>query len=149
MIKASELRIGNFISDDDGVLAKIIGFAPFDHSVRCDEYEGCKLLVDCYHANGSRRAGCETDSPECNPIHLTPEWLERCGGEKCIGTPFYEIDLKQNIGQIAINPDNGMVWLKHHRNESTSINPMSGLNYLHQLQNLYYALTGEELKIKN
>lgn len=150
MIKASELRIGNFISDDDGVLAKIIGFAPFDHSDRCDEEEGCKLLVDCYHANGSRRSGCETNSPECKPIPLTPEWMERCGGKKNKGTPFYCIDMPSNIGEIHINPDNGIIWLRHHSNEYTALNPYSGSAeyFLHQLQNLYHALTGEELQIK-
>ncbi|WP_157845061.1 hypothetical protein [Chryseobacterium indologenes] len=31
MKEPQELRLGNWIYDDDGILCKIIGFQPFDH----------------------------------------------------------------------------------------------------------------------
>jgi hypothetical protein len=136
MIKARELRIGNFISDDDGVLAKVIGFMPFEHSIRCDEEEGCQLLVDCYHANGSRRSGCATDSPVCNPIPLTPEWLERCGFGNEDGSTLWDNGI---ITIFDYNENN--IYSFHYQSKKASI------EYLHQLQNLYHALTGEELII--
>lgn len=156
MIKASELRIGNYISDDDGVLAKVIGFAPFDHSIRCDEEEGCKLLIDCYHTNGSRRSGCETDSPECDPIPLTPEWLERFGFEKKMFT--YPGDPKTESVEAYVKGRFVIRWIDIGTNASykaewfpwpQSHNLLPGdINYVHQLQNNYYYWTnGEELAI--
>ena len=144
MIKVKELRIGNFISDDEGVLSKVTGFAPFEHSVRCDEEEGCHILVDCYHANGSRRTGRETDSPECNPIPLTPEWLERCGLE--YKEPHYikrPLSISKNFYRDGSGSYNGFV-LRHKFEDCMQV---LVINYVHQLQNLYFALTGEELTI--
>lgn len=142
MINPKDLRIGNFICDDEGVLAKIIGFAPFDHSIRCDEEEGCKLLVDCYHANGARRSGCETDSPECNPIPLTLEWLERMGFKKVpngvgllVLEGYVEISSLFTGFPLTLGIDGSRM-------------PLHQVKYVHQLQNLYFALTGEDLEIK-
>lgn len=157
MIKASELRIGNIISDDEGVLAKVTGFAPYGHSVRCDEDEGCLLLVDCYHANGSRRTGCETDSPECNPIPLAPEWLERCGFEKTMYV--YPGDPKIEAVEAFIKGAFIIRWIDigsyasyrtEHIPYPQSRNIVPGdMHYVHQLQNNYFWWTnGEELQIK-
>lgn len=142
MIKVNELRIENFISDDEGVLAKVTGFAPLEHSVRCDEEEGCHLLVDCYLANGSMRTGCETDSPECEPIPLTPEWLQRCGLFENGSSYKGELRFK-GCGHLTIETiENGGLGYFAPFNKTIEI------KYLHQLQNLYFALTGEELKIE-
>lgn len=156
MIKASDLRIGNFISDDEGVLAKVTGFNPFEHSIRCDEPEGCHILVDCYHTNGARRTGCETDSPECNPIPLTPEWLERCG--------FVEEKKGFNICYKRVDSEGySLDFLLLWRHEQSAYYELGRehdgylelytqnkhkILHLHHLQNLYYALTGEELNVK-
>lgn len=77
-----ELRIGNYIMDDEGLLSKVVGFAPYDHSVRCDEKEGCQIKIDFWDAKGELNKGWAVDSPECNPIPISPEWLGRCGFEK-------------------------------------------------------------------
>jgi hypothetical protein len=126
MIKASELRIGNVIWDDTHNKVKFV-----THRVISDLASHAEPLP-------------------YSPVSLTPEWLEKCGGTKLPHSPFYEIDMPINIGQIHINPGNGMIWLKHHANESTALNPYSGNAgyYLHLLQNLFFALTGEELTIK-
>lgn len=124
MIKASELRQGNILS-----------------------YSGKEIVIDIEILYSLFVDGSLIPD-KLSPIILTPEWLERCGATKCKGTPFYEIDMLSNIGQIHINPNNGMIWLRHHRNETTAINPHSETQYyLHQLQNLYFALTGNELSI--
>lgn len=129
MIKTNELRIGNLIFDDDGSIAKVIGLKPYEHSVRCDEEEGCDILIDIHGADGKVRRGYAIESPECNPIPLTPEWLQRCGFKfaPSIGYYVYELLNKpQGIDNIKVG---------------------SGV-YLHHLQNLYFALTGEELNVK-
>lgn len=64
------------------------------------------------------------------PIPLTPEILEKCGFEKCsCGGWKHGIHISKY--------DNGKLYYK------TVI-----IKYLHQLQNLYFALTGEELTFK-
>ena len=77
-------------------------------------------------------------STDLKPIPLTEEWLIKFGGDCTImeGYPvyflnpfsieFYELECVFHIG-----------------NSSTTI------KYVHQLQNIYFALTGEELTIKN
>lgn len=158
MINVKELRIGNFIMDDDGMLAKINGFNPFDHSIRCDEAEGCVICIDVYHELTSKwMMGREADSPECNPIPLTPEWLERCG--------FLQMEYKYYDGSTAeafvqkgkryiirsmdfkdVSPYYAMAYFPYAQSQNSI---PSELRYVHQLQNLYFALTGEELTINN
>lgn len=68
------------------------------------------------------------------PIPLTPEILEKCGFVHTVGNNYETINFR--------------VWL-----ESTGTyifferKIRLRLDYLHQLQNLYYALTNTELKI--
>jgi hypothetical protein len=74
--------------------------------------------------------GCESEDFE--PILLTEEWLERFG--------FEEVDKKLFIHQLlplSIKKSIGF-YMTNVTNE---------INSVHQLQNLYFALTGEELKL--
>lgn len=57
MIQASELRIGNYVFDDEGILSKINGMQPYGYSIRCDEEEGCELLIDLYPQDGTIKKG--------------------------------------------------------------------------------------------
>jgi hypothetical protein len=119
MIRVNELRVGNKLNRG-GVMVTIDGRSIFDIWSGSDEYR---------------------------PIPLTPEVLIKCGAEADDASRmWWEIDLKQNIGQIHINPSMGIIWLRHHRKPGFSMNPTS-IEYLHELQNLYYALTKEELNI--
>jgi len=76
------------------------------------------------------------DSECFQPIPLTEEWLLKFGFEKCLNQykkvtetkPFIILFLE---GQFQYDD------LRYRTN----------LQYVHQLQNLYFALTGEELKI--
>jgi hypothetical protein len=89
------------------------------------------------------RSGCETDSPECDPIPLTPEWVEKFGFVKDRGgwyLPGTEFSLTDNLFPCWLDR---MLWPGglpnfHH----------VALQYAHQLQNIFYSLTGEELKIE-
>lgn len=77
------------------------------------------------------------------PIPLTPEWLERCGFKRMNAgwindsgsLSFYDKDSETGNGVYKM--------------EYGTRNYAAGFLYLHQLQNLYFALTGEELEIKN
>jgi hypothetical protein len=72
------------------------------------------------------------------PILLTEEWLKKLGFEKY--TDGWYLDKGEYPKQITVSlfDDNGF----HLSYFKTPI------QYVHQLQNLYFALTGEELTIK-
>jgi len=75
---------------------------------------------------------------EYEPIPLTEEWLIKFGGVgvEMEGYPVYYI----NPFAIEFYEKECVV----HVGRSVEIK----INHVHQLQNLYFALTGEELKIK-
>jgi hypothetical protein len=85
------------------------------------------------------------DAPEtqlwCKPIPLSPEILEKFGFGKDISSQYggYLIKVKEGESIRIVNDESiGWHW------------PMNGYNrpitnYIHQLQNLIFALTGEEL----
>jgi hypothetical protein len=140
-LQASELRAGNIIQFDDGSADtvkvkylfenengwfvywnKIKGLSSFD--------QGDSLLVDFV------------------PIPLTPEILEKAGfkddiirGEDCLILIITNGIAKCELIFFQQNTS-GAVSLFHER-EIISGNAY----YLHQLQNLYFALTGEELPL--
>jgi len=68
---------------------------------------------------------------EIKPIPLTEEWLIKLGAKKD------KIDNTYYLSQLEIMLPNFFRY-------KTSI--ISRIDYVHQLQNLYFALTGEELK---
>ena len=86
-------------------------------------------IVDCYH------------SPESyDPILLTPEILKKIGF-KCADHTY--------MGGVVYYLKN-IQWVYREKGVCfVMVNgfPLSHIFYLHQLQNLYFALTGEELEI--
>lgn len=80
---------------------------------------------------------------EVEPIPLTAEWLERCGfkkGSSYIGIG-YHWDGPNEISIVEQNVDKEDTY-RLYGSEWTIGNDFK---YLHQLQNLYFSLTGEEL----
>lgn len=84
------------------------------------------------------------DWDEIEPIPLTEEWLLKFGFEKT-KHDFYDLKIPKGVSaKLTMN------------NSFNSFQVcQSGygfnveLNYVHQLQNLYFALVGKELTIKN
>lgn len=74
------------------------------------------------------------------PIPLTEEWLIRFGFEEVSKDTwhkesfFIEFDIQAGFG---FNIENNQ-----------GVHLLTGIEYVHELQNLYFALTGEELQIK-
>lgn len=123
-IKASELRIGNWVN------SKLVFHFP-ERVV----YRPTRILA--YHF--------QVNDEDCfHPIPLTPEILYKCGFVGVQGTLFlkdsFQIFFFENqISVSYFSPD-----IPAHK-----LQVYYGPNYsLHQLQNLYFALTGEELDIK-
>ena len=86
----------------------------------------------------------EYEIENIKPIPLTEEWLLKFGFERDVSDLIIEINNHSELSfdedlDCYLSIDNGHEW------NSTDIN----IKYVHQLQNLYFALTGEELTIKN
>lgn len=129
-MKVIELRIGNYIHLDPDYLKDVV------FKVITLEYYG--LILDSYDK------GCikySYSDYKIQPIKLTEEWLLNFGFEtsawdnystyrKMVGNNDYTIVfdeyLNTYVGDIKINE----------------------IKYVHQLQNLYFALTGKELNTK-
>jgi hypothetical protein len=126
-MKATELRIGNLVKYNDGGIFKVIGIYNFGLDVE-DDIESTYMEYENF-----------------SPIPLTEEWLLKFGFEinrqtkegnniwRCYSEEgFFEVE---QIGSSFFLDDNNCYGTK--------------INYVHQLQNLYFALTGEELKSNN
>lgn len=129
MINVTELRVGNIVlytqDNDELPVLKIDG----DSKTICLD-----LLLGL---------NMDVNEQDIQPIPLTPEWLERCGFEKVTkGIGLSVLDGYVKISSLFT----GMpLTLDIDGNRM----PLHGIKYLHQLQNLYFALTDEELQIKN
>ena len=124
-MKAQELRIGNWVQGK-------VSFPP---------YEGVKLL---HQVNSMMIRDCEhyKDNWSCEPIPLTPEILEKCGFEWSIyHQAFHKIGFVFDLSERHVRG----YYLHISRNNSVIICPE--ILHLHKLQNLIYALTGEELEL--
>ncbi len=80
----------------------------------------------------------------CEPIPLTEEWLTKFGFHKTAEDDFDKTF--GDIDQISIRSNKLYVTDKF----GVYLNPkrIAIIQYVHQLQNLYFALTSEELTIK-
>ena len=123
-MRSNELRIGNWVWND----------------VQKMPYQVDGNLIGLYHCR--EKAGVEI----ClSPVLLTEEWLMKLNFTKApdMNEVTYDYDnwnkifyrvFRFNLGCFYWSEDSRDIWVK--------------LEYVHQLQNLYFALTGEELTIK-
>lgn len=159
MIKPQELRIGNLVTDEFYDSCKTI------IEVESINKKGINLLIE---DDGDLPELAEMwVSPEftfdkLHPIPLTEEWLIKFGAKNCgewglsillddenytetyllIDNPswdtntFYEVDYGTSKKMHSINA------------ETDELKTIAIIQYVHQLQNLVFSLTGEELTIK-
>ena len=73
---------------------------------------------------------------EVKPIPLTEEWLLKLGFEYDKTMPFLLCK-----GAFNINTENHNIWQYGHK-------VITSPRHVHQLQNLYFALSGQELEVK-
>ena len=76
------------------------------------------------------------------PIPLTEEWLLKFGFEKQSDYFFYN-------NNYRVESFRSSEWCFRARVTKNESYPIAIIEYVHQLQNLYFALTGKELKLKN
>ncbi len=121
-MKANELRIWNWVQREDKTFQVDGG--------------DIKAMQDWQKLEDEKSVIC--------PIPLTEEWLLKFGFEKSDNTPFYDyFVLEFGIG-LCYDVYSDSYFLAYQKNHYTKTN----IKYVHQLQNLYFALTNEELTIK-
>jgi hypothetical protein len=122
-MKAQELRIGNFIENTDSQMASYM-----------------VVNADVIKQNE------HTMYASLEPIPLTEEWLFKFGFWREVkvgsemGTDGIEFRV-YHFDVLTFNTNHGW-WYKVQRINETP------LEYVHQLQNFYFALTGKELTLK-
>ena len=127
MIKTNELRIGNFVSINNG-------FEMLVHSI----FQNDTVYLDFIPPLINEADVWEEDYKDLIAIPLTEEWLLKAGFKK---TRDMFINSKPKMYKIF------RLSLRLMANEYTFCyeNSFRKIEYVHQLQNLYFALTGEEL----
>ena len=131
---ANELRIGNLIIGTNVYEGKVLTFERFNSD-----------LDVIFFSDGSKWDSGEFIE-DIKPIPLTEEWLLKFGFIR------HHSDYSNGIIYIKNVPDNTEFEWGVYPNELGSgiqIKNRILLHYVHQLQNLYFALTGEELTFKS
>jgi len=129
-IRAEELRIGNWVYQGE-----MYG------DTQCTAYE-------IYGFTGASNAQYYQ---EWKPISITEKWLERFGFEEELDPEGVAHGIKvlesAHVDQILVVEiyENKCLFQIGETSYWTASFP---IKYVHQLQNLYYALTGKELEIK-
>lgn len=129
-MKASELRLGNWIYNGIG-----------------EEFQANGKTINHFNLAQTTLGGL-------TPIPLTEDWLEKFGFEehKLGGSTFHVITIKEesdNFIQKCTLEFRGLEWVLQGK-EGPWDNEQIELPYIqhvHQLQNLYFALTHEELTL--
>jgi len=128
-MKETELRIGNYISNQDGTLRGIPIGEP--HIVDKTDFKWAEMYV---------------------PIPLTEEWLLKFGFElkDKINMGFIkQINFPHMKNYLYVNSKYYTTALWDEISQKEFLIMLNPCQYVHQLQNLYFALTNEELTIKN
>jgi hypothetical protein len=92
-----------------------------------------------------------------DPIPITPKILEKCGFKKSLHPKLDKNCWSKNFGDLEFIISNKIfldVYTKYNPSyevryfDYNFITTKKGINYVHQLQNLYFAITGKELEVK-
>jgi hypothetical protein len=140
-----ELRLGNLVYEM-GVDYYGNDDAPFiDEDDKMIVRVDLNVLIQILNNNGTTDFSCYY------PVPLTPEIFEKCGFQCVEG--FYRKYINEQTALELEDDGHFNVFLRQIDNPSDPqhtehllLLPVE-LNSLHQLQNLYFALTGEELSI--
>lgn len=127
MIQPNELRLGNWVYDAMNDLnCKVIGI----------EYEHEHCLWE--QLDGKYLSPCDL----LNPIPLNEELLAKC----MFSEYEFEDDIFLHDEEDVCVQKSGKVYYPYSFENSDTIG--TPIRYLHQLQNLFFALTGKELEVK-
>jgi hypothetical protein len=135
-MKTSELRIGNFVNYiEDNIRFSVTGIK--------------QQMISA----GNRNENCTLDIEAFEPIPLTEEWLIKLGFSKQTDTSPYNYRIHKSkmffyIRYGSFTTDGGKTDLNGFNGLFIANKFVRVIKYVHELQNLYFVLTGEELKLK-
>ncbi len=127
MIDAKELRIGNLITYDGKVI----------------EVEGV-VRNTIYHKGGFDSNTGASYQP-FKPIPLTEQWLIDFGWRYYNGRSSGDLTMDTPC-RLDVDFIEGRMMVKSHYHGYEFYKDLN-IDYVHQLQNIYFALTGEELQL--
>ncbi|MCQ4139218.1 hypothetical protein [Chryseobacterium sp. EO14] len=139
-IKPEDLRIGNLVSRRD------IG----DDSERIEVI--IELKKDKALTSGPIAVLCSYE--DLQPIPLTEEWLLKLGFQK---EDQGSVSAQFHYGENPVTKDYliSLIWIKDYKSNNNALegfpfykNGHFTIKTVYQLQNLFHAMTGEELKLK-
>jgi hypothetical protein len=161
MIQVSELRIGNFLKRKDVSLGYGGKNIIYDKPIKVLEVRENSVTS---YISSDKKILQPIDLGNLLPIPLTPEILEEFGFIRSLSEDdeertIYGIQVANNTS-LYFDPhkdwmrdekDYEVEWyLSHEWNNNHFKNDFwANPKYLHQLQNLFHALTGEELQVTN
>ena len=135
-MEAKELRIGNYILDYEAE-PEVSIYWKVEEIQRLSNDKALNQTIGVTYRKGS----CWTCDPQ--PIPLTEEWLVKFSFERTsYGREFKGFHLEASSRVLATDLLSGFSW------EQVVDEKYLRILYVHQLQNLYFALTNEELKLK-
>lgn len=121
-MQANELRIGNYVFDDLGMISKV------------------QEITD----KGILTVGTIRHTHLTEPIPLTEQWLIDFGFEE---NELFLKRHKYDMTRLYYNPNELLIRMRVVSRDSITIN-FEHIKHVHQLQNLYFCLTGNELSIQ-
>ena len=132
-MKASELRIGNYVYYHDEEIEKV-------KAIWYDNTSECYLIT----------TNLETKDASYihvfSPIPLTEDWLLKLGFEYYEPLNHYRIVI--NDVWYSVSKDMFFTFVNLNYDETKEM-PRKKIEYVHQLQNLYWCLCGKELTLKD
>lgn len=143
-MKANELRIGNLFThaNENGTFNIVVK-------------EVLESGINTHFNNGTWFIGLDN----IRPIPLTEEILIKAGGKKIphmtvTNSILFDLDRDRFLSIGCVEDCNQMAWIQHIDGRKVTDlvcvhnYDYDGWLYLHDLQNLIFALTGEEIKIE-
>ena len=141
-MKANELRIGNYVNVPNSEQC------PF----RIDAFEHCSekfiKVAQEVKLNGFEVHPLTWYGADLEPIPLTEEWLLKFGFYLRDGfSNTFKLNVEKHqydCSEITYSEKEGLFRFSNGQQKGTTLIPH--IKYVHQIQNLYFALIGEELK---
>jgi hypothetical protein len=122
-MKVSDLRIGNYISPLGMGITVVEGFCIWDGLIQSSDF-------------------AERDIEDFKGIPLTKEWLLKIGFEFAVDTWYFN---GFALWETEWGDDKGATGIGYFYELRERGMMDKHIQYLHELQNLYYSLTGEEI----
>lgn len=143
-MKASELRIGNYVNDSVfAICITSISEKNIIEGFTINEWD--KIEIEDRRKLYMRY---EFNLENLLPFSLTEEWLVKLGFKEFKDREGGLILMIGSILCLDWDAVTGMHLCVFKEDPGLTLLGLNNIEYVHQLQNLYFALTGEELEIK-